>query len=142
MSVVIELPPLPAPVDQLWHFLLDLAEQLTVPWTLIGGQMVLLHAIEHGQVPPQISQDGDVLADIRADARAITQVVAQLEALAFDLVGISADGLAHRYTRPAEPKEIVVDVLAPEGLGERTDLTTTQPWRCRVGLRRWRGLSW
>ena len=129
MSVVIELPPLPAPVDQLWHFLLDLAEQLTVPWTLIGGQMVLLHAIEHGQVPPQISQDGDVLADIRADSRAVTQVVAQLEASAFDLAGISADGLAHRYVRAAEPRAVVVDVLAPEGLGERTDLTTSPPGR-------------
>lgn len=129
MSVVIELPPLAAPVDQLWHLLLDLAEQLTVPWTLIGGQMVLLHAIEHGQVPPQISQDGDVLADIRADSRALTQVVAQLEASAFDLAGISADGLAHRYTRPAEPRDVVVDVLAPDGLGERTDLTTSPPGR-------------
>lgn len=129
MSVVVELPPLAAPVDQLWHVLLDLAEQLTVPWTLIGGQMVLLHAIEHGQVPPQISQDGDILADIRADARGIAQVVARLEALAFDLAGISADGLAHRYIRPAEPTEVVVDVLAPEGLGERADLTTSPPGR-------------
>lgn len=129
MSVVIELPPLAAPVDQLWHLLLDLADQLTVPWTLIGGQMVLLHAIEHGQVPPQVSQDGDVLADIRADSRAITQVVAQLEALDFGLAGISADGLAHRYTRTAEPRDVVVDVLAPEGLGERTDLTTSPPGR-------------
>jgi hypothetical protein len=40
---VIELPPLASPVDQLWHAILDLSERLTVPWTLVGGQMVLLH---------------------------------------------------------------------------------------------------
>ena len=55
----ITLPPLAHPVDELWHVLLDLAETLRAPWTLVGGQMVLLHALEHGQVPPQISQDGD-----------------------------------------------------------------------------------
>ena len=64
----IELPPLAAPVDELWHVLLDLGEQLTVGWALVGGQMVLLHALEHGRVPPQISQDGDVVADVRTQA--------------------------------------------------------------------------
>lgn len=63
---VVTLPALASPVDKLWHSLLDLGE-LPVRWTLIGGQMVLLHGLEHGQVPPQISQDGDVVADIRTD---------------------------------------------------------------------------
>lgn len=129
MTAVIELPALPPPVDQLWHTLLDLGEQLDVPWALIGGQMVLLHAIEHGQVPPQISQDGDVIADIRAVPDALTHVVAELEHLGFALQSISAGGVAHRYTRNAEPRPVVVDVLAPEGLGERVDLTTTPPGR-------------
>lgn len=51
MTTVIDLPPLPPPIDELWHTLLDLAEHVDVPWALIGGQMVLLHAIEHGQGP-------------------------------------------------------------------------------------------
>lgn len=129
MTVVIELPILPAPVDELWHTLLDLGESLDVPWALIGGQMVLLHALEHGQVPPQISQDGDVIADIRAVPGALTRVVADLEHLGFSLQSISADGLAHRYVRAAKPRPVVIDVLAPEGLGERADLTTTPPGR-------------
>jgi len=78
---MIELPVMASPVDQLWHVLLDLSESLTVPWTLVGGQMVLLHAIEHGQVPPEPSQDGDVVADLRADHGALAQVVRQLETL-------------------------------------------------------------
>ena len=127
MTVVIELPILPAPVDELWHTLLELGESLDVPWALIGGQMVLLHALEHGQVPPQISQDGDVIADIRAVPGALTHVVSGIERLGFALQSISADGLAHRYTRAAEPRPVVIDVLAPEGVGERADLTTTPP---------------
>jgi hypothetical protein len=71
----IELPPLAAPVDELWHVLLDLGEELTAAWALVGGQMVLRHALEHGRVPPQISQDGDVVADVRTRPSAVQDVV-------------------------------------------------------------------
>ena len=127
--MVIELPVLPAPINELWHVLLDLEECLSVSWSVIGGQMVLLHALEHGQVPPQISQDGDVIADIRADPTAITAIVTQLGELGFVLDGISADGLAHRYVRNAEPRPVTVDVLAPEGLGAHANLLTSPPGR-------------
>jgi hypothetical protein len=126
---VIELPPLGSPVDQLWHAIFDLSELLTVPWTLVGGQMVLLHALEHGQVQPEPSQDGDVVADVRADDGALVQAVRQLYALGFALDAISTDGLAHRYARPAQPRPVLIDLLAPDGLGTRVDLTTSPPGR-------------
>jgi hypothetical protein len=126
---MIELPAMASPVDQLWHVLLDLSGSLTVPWTLVGGQMVLLHALEHGQVPPEPSQDGDVVADLRADHSALAQVVRQLERVGFTLESISADGLAHRYARSAKPRPVLLDVLAPDGLGARADLTTSPPGR-------------
>jgi hypothetical protein len=129
VSAEVVLPQLPAPVDQLWHVLLDVAEALRDPWTLIGGQMVLLHALEHGQTPPQVSQDGDVVADVRASPTVLGDLVATLEAAGFDLEAITTDGRAHRYLRPASPKPVVFDVLAPEGLGERTNLVTTPPGR-------------
>ena len=129
MDVTIELPPLASPVDELWHVLLDLGETLDVPWTLVGGQMVLLHALEHGHVPPQVSQDGDVVADIRAVTDALTRIVSALENAGFGLESMSTDGLAHRYVRPAKPRPVVIDVLAPEGLGERAVLTTSPPGR-------------
>ncbi|MGQ0624901.1 MAG: hypothetical protein ACT4PP_09700 [Sporichthyaceae bacterium] len=125
---VIVLPSLAAPVDQLWHVLLDLGE-LDIPWTLIGGQMVLLHGLEHSRIPPQISQDGDVIGDVRADPRALRSLVKALKTRGFDSEGISTDGRAHRYTRPAHPRPVVVDVLAPEGLGPRVSLTTSPPGR-------------
>lgn len=129
MSAPVRLPIMPPPIDQLWHTLLDLQERLTSPWSVVGGQMVLLHAIEHGQQPLAISQDGDVIADIRADQTALTAIVAELEGLGFTLAPPSADGIAHRYVRDAEPKPVVIDVLAPEGVGTRADLRTSPPGR-------------
>jgi len=128
---VITLPPLVAPVNELWHLLLDMTEAVGVPWTLIGGQMVLLHALEHGVLPPQISQDGDVIADIRTDPTAIHAVVRWLDRAQFALDGMSPQLVAHRYVRttPAGGRPIVVDVLAPDGVGERADLTTSPPGR-------------
>jgi hypothetical protein len=131
VSTPIILPPLAAPVDELWEMLLDLAEQADVPWTVIGGQMVLLHAVEHGTVPPQVSQDGDVIADIRAAPGGLKRLVATLEALGFTSAGIALDGVAHRYRRPSRHPErpVIIDLLAPEGVGEHADLTTTAPGR-------------
>lgn len=125
----IVLPPLAAPVDALWHLLLDLQELLSVRWSVVGGQMVLLHALEHGQVPPQISQDADVIADVRADPEALGAVVAALASLGFRSAGITTDGRSHRFEKSAEPTLLVIDVLAPEGLGPRADLTTEPPGR-------------
>jgi hypothetical protein len=93
------LPPLAAPVDLLWHLLLDLQEMLTVKWTVIGGQMVLLHALEHGRLPPQISQDGDVITDVRADPGALGSLTEALRSLGFVSAGITADGRSHRFER-------------------------------------------
>jgi hypothetical protein len=123
------LPVLGPPLDQLWDLLLVLGDELAVAWTVIGGQMVLLHAIEHGQVPAQISQDLDVVANVRAAPGALSAVVKVLQAHGLTLAGASPEGIAHRYERPAEPRPIVVDVLAPDGLGARADLTTTPPGR-------------
>lgn len=129
-EVTIDLPPLAAPVDELWHVLLDLAEQLDAPWTLVGGQMVLLHALEYGQTPPVVSQDGDMLADIRAERGALKAIVAALDKARFTPEP-SGDDLVHRYTRPSAipDKPLVIDLLAPEGLGSKAKLTTTPPGR-------------
>lgn len=43
----IELPVLPGIEEALWLALLELAETQPDNWTLIGGQMVLLHALEN-----------------------------------------------------------------------------------------------
>lgn len=129
-ETAIVLPPLSGPIDLLWHVLLDLADELQVPWTLVGGQMVLLHALEHGQVPPLVSQDGDLLADIRAEKHALTTIVTALRERGFHPEP-AADDLVHRYLRQTtlHDKPLVIDLLAPEGVGRNADLTTTPPGR-------------
>ncbi len=124
----LELPPFAAPLDQLWDVLLDLGE-LEIPWSLIGGQMVLLHGLERGHVPPQISQDGDLIGDVRANPGALRALVDAVESRGFELEGISTDGRAHRYVRSADPRPVTIDVLAPEGVGRRVDLRTSPPGR-------------
>lgn len=119
---MIELPDFAGHADALWNALLDLEEVVSSDWVLVGGQMVLLHAIEHGAAWPRVSMDLDVIVNARVKA-SVRGFVAEIEALGFVLDGMSPELLAHRYRRGAAS----IDVLAPEGLGERTDLTTTPP---------------
>lgn len=67
----VRLPPLGDPVDELWEVLLKLGRTRGLPWMLIGGQMMLLTALEHHREPVQVSQDGDAVADIRAEPQAL-----------------------------------------------------------------------
>jgi hypothetical protein len=119
---MIELPDFAGHADALWSALLDLGETVSAEWVLVGGQMVLLHAIEHGAAWPRVSMDLDVIVNARV-ATSVRGFVSEIEALGFVLDGMSPELLAHRYRRG----DASIDVLAPEGLGERTDLTTTPP---------------
>lgn len=121
----VRLPTLAGHDDELWDALIELSEVRPGEWTLIGGQMVLLHAIEQGATPPRVSTDLDVLVNARIAGRPLAAFASGLEDLGFEQDGIGPDGIAHRYRR----NRVTIDVLAPEGLGERTDLTTTRPGR-------------
>ncbi|MFJ6633343.1 hypothetical protein ACIQMR_18420 [Streptomyces sp. NPDC091376] len=94
---------------------------------MIGGQMVLLHGLEHDRTPPAASQDLDVLADVLSSPESLRLLVSALRDLGFESDGVSPEGKAHRYTRRDGAGELVVDLLAPDHLGERADLTTTPP---------------
>ena len=114
---MIELPDFAGHADALWNALLDLGAVVSSEWVLVGGQMVLLHAIEHGAAWPRVSMDLDVIVNARVNA-SVRGFVTEIEAIGFVLDGMSPELLAHRYRRGAAS----IDVLAPEGLGERTDL--------------------
>lgn len=121
----VRLPTLPGHDNELWFTLIELCELRPGEWTLVGGQMVFLHAIEHGAALPRVSTDLDVLVNARVATAAVRVFVKAIEAVGFELAGASPEGIAHRYRRDG----VSVDVLAPEGLGSRTDLTTTPPGR-------------
>ncbi|MHB1488714.1 MAG: hypothetical protein ACYCZM_14410 [Acidimicrobiales bacterium] len=73
-----------------------------------------------------------MVADVRVTPAAIRDIVTVLEGYGFTLEGNGPDGVAHRYVRVAADPErtsnkVTLDVLAPEGMGTRSDLTTTKP---------------
>ena len=80
---MIELPDFAGHADALWNALLDLEEAVSSDWVLVGGQMVLLHAIEHGAAWPRVSMDLDVIvnARVKASVRTGTYPVADAHSL-------------------------------------------------------------
>jgi hypothetical protein len=117
---VIELPALGATERELWDALLDLAERQPGGWTLVGGQMVLLRALEQGRVPPRVTRDLDVLADLRARPAALPRIVATLSELDFEVELAAPDDSGHRFKRG----DVTIDLLAPDNLGARANLHT------------------
>ena len=112
--------------------LLDLGTVLPDGWCLIGGQMVWLFAAEHGADPPRATDDVDVVIDLRSRPTGLRRMCRWLEEVrGFGLDGVSPEGIGHRYARPADPGpgRVLFDVLAPDHLGARADLTTTPPAR-------------
>lgn len=53
----------------------------------------------------------------------LPRMVKTLQALGFELTGVSPDGVAHRFDRDG----ILIDVLGPDGIGEHTSLATVSP---------------
>ena len=120
----VRLPAFPGSAN-IWATLIELASTSQPEWTLVGGQMVMLHAAEHAAPPLRVSRDIDVVVNARVVTGALRRFVAGIERRGFQLEGASPDGVAHRYSREG----VGIDVLAPEGLGRRADLTTTPPGR-------------
>lgn len=59
------LPTLAGHDDKLWAALIELSELRPGEWTLVGGQMVFIHAMENSVSPPRVSTDLDVLVNAR-----------------------------------------------------------------------------
>jgi hypothetical protein len=102
---------------ELWRAVGDLVGKLPGEWVLIGGLMVQLHALEHGITDVRLTRDIDVLGQARPPG-ALTAIDEVLQADGFEPVGPDIDGFAHRYARG----ELIVDVLAPDGLNPAPDL--------------------
>ena len=116
MSDAAALPPLSGKQAQAWDALLQIAPNLGEGWTLIGGQMVLLHQVERQPAAgtaaaPQMrwSYDIDVVVDLRADKSQMGQIDATLRAH-----GFAQQPSGHRYV---DADGTTFDVLAPDHLG-------------------------
>lgn len=118
----IRLPRLEGPEIEAWNLLFDLYRDHPTGWTVVGAQMVVLHAAFHGVSRPVRTRDTDVLVDIRAIN--LQDVAAWLKEKDFDLEGISVDGIGHRFVRGA----VTFDLLSIDHIGE-ADRTTVPPAR-------------
>ncbi len=115
------LPQLGPHHDDLWTTLCDLGDAHHEDWVIIGGQMVMLHALQAGREPGRVSQDLDAVIDARVRPPALPAFLATLANLGFKSAGVSPDEVAHRFERGS----VHVDVLGPDGLGGHSDLRTT-----------------
>jgi len=111
---VIVLPEMGRAQEQAWHALLDLYASHRDGWTLIGGQMVHLYCAERGYEPMRPTTDADAVVNAR-EPGLLGAVTASLVDMGF-AAEPSADGVQHRWVRD----EAVLDVLIPEGTGERS----------------------
>jgi hypothetical protein len=116
-----------------WDVLLDLYDARDADWTLLGGQMTWAAAAEHDREPPRATVDMDVVVDVRARPGMTEWLATWLKNREFELAGASPDGIAHRFIRATkglpDGGHVQFDILAPEGLGERTKIFTVPPNR-------------
>lgn len=120
----VDLPALGSTAASAWDAIFDICDAATTPWTLVGGQMVYLHAIENGVELPRPTIDADVLVDVRLEPQSTRRMTIVLQGLGFDLDEERAgSGAAHRFRRG----DAVVDVLAPDNLGDHASLITVPP---------------
>lgn len=111
---MIVLPPMAPAQRAAWHALLDLHERHPDGWTLIGGQLVHLHCAERNYAPQRATEDADAVVNAR-EPDVLGAVTSALTEMGFEPTP-SADGVQHRWRNGAA----VLDVLIPEGVGERT----------------------
>lgn len=109
---MIQAPPLPAWLVELWHAVFDLGELVGDGWTIIGGQVVALHCWERGVIRARPTTDVDAGLDIRGHpdvARALTAALKEL--------GFKAEHRAHAPTVSWHRDMHQIDVLIPTGTG-------------------------
>jgi len=97
----------------LWREVGRLAgEILPLGWALVSGLMVQLHAYEAGELGVRTTTDIDILGDARGRGGLSAIVRALLEDDFVLDVPSAGDRIGHRWRRG----ELVVDLLAPDGL--------------------------
>lgn len=92
-----------------------------LPWALIGGLMVQVLEAERGVPSHFATSDVDAVLDVRAAAKATERAATILVDAGFEPEPY--EDLVYRFVRGAD----TVDVLAPDHLGRRTDITTVPP---------------
>ena len=116
----LQINPLGAAEAGLWRATLEVATLFAdIPWVIIGAQMIMLLEREQGVTSGRTTRDLDAIVDVRAIAGGSRTAASRLTGVGFEP---SAEH-QHRFVRGTDE----VDLLAPDHLGSRTDLTTVPP---------------
>jgi len=121
--VAIELPELGDDRHRLWCDLIEMASTFPDTWTIIGAHMVALYALEAGTTS-RPSDDVDVLVDVRLAVNGTEQISRFLRDRGYE-PQVSRNRLAHLFMRDTAQ----VDVLAPDGIGQKANIVTVPPNR-------------
>ena len=114
---IAHLGPLTAAGTSTWEAITELATLVPVErWAIVGGQMVAIHAALAGVEPPRVTDDGDVVVDVRVFGRqAMRDVASTLTSIDFKS-SESPEGVT-RFERG----NAKIDLLAPEGIGANAE---------------------
>jgi hypothetical protein len=114
-------------IGQLWSAVLDGADRRAHGWTLIGALMVMLHEHEAGTPTRPATADADAVVDARGATGATRAMATLLQAQGWELDTnhFDVDGHGYKFVRDG----LEFDLIAPEGMGGRADLTTVPPLR-------------
>ena len=106
--------------EAVWRTALEVAAMFRDwPWVLVGAQMVIVLELEHGRPSARTTGDVDVVVDVRVVAGVTRLAAERLGKAGFEPVAEHP----HRFARGGD----LVDLLAPDHLSPRTDLTTIPP---------------
>lgn len=115
----IQAPALPAALGEAWARIFELARRESEGWTIVGGQMVHLHAWERGYRSLRATSDIDAGLGLRARPALGVAATAALRDMGMHPEETSTDGPSVRWRLG----DAVVDVLIPYGMGrERRDI--------------------
>jgi hypothetical protein len=124
---VIQLSGIPKPQEIAWGAVLDLDENLTAPWVLIGGQMVALWCAEANIDLIRPTEDADVVLDVWLRRGALDDATRLLRDRGFSETETS-DGYGYRY----RCDDACVDLMVPDHIERQNRQPTTATGR--VGL--------
>jgi hypothetical protein len=123
-SIRIRIVPTSDDDESIWRLTREISGILeSLPWVLVGGQMVAILEAEHGAKIGFATGDVDALLDVRAVVGVTLDAATRLQDAGFEPDTTGARG--YRFIRG----EAVVDVLAPDNVGARADLRTVPPDR-------------
>ncbi len=106
---------------RVWETALEVSRLFEgVPWVLVGAQMVILLELEAGKPSGRTTGDVDVVVDVRVLADGTRIAAERLVAAGFEMAEARHP---YRFRRG----DAQVDLLAPDHVGPRADLTTVPP---------------